>query len=207
MRQDEQAQLVIFGCGGHGRSVAATALSLGYESIVFIDPAARGGETLLDMPVFSRLPEDARVNAVAIATSGEARKRERQILDIRKAGLRLTTLVAPSAVVATHASLGSGVFVGPNAYVGPLAQIEDGVIINTRAMVEHDSTIGAFTHVAVGAIVAGRCHVGQRCFIGAGAVVIDDIVIGDDIIVGAGATVVGQLHETGKYVGTPAKRQ
>ncbi len=200
-------QLVIFGCGGHGRSVAATAMALSYERISFVDPAARSGEQLLGLPVFDRLNDELLVKAVAIAASGESSERERQLQQIDAAGLRLATLTAPSAVVATHASLGCGVFVGPGAYIGPLAQIEDGAIINTRAMVEHDSTVGAFAHVAVGAVVAGRCRIGKRCFIGAGATVIDKIVVGDGIIVGAGATVVNHLSEPGTYIGTPAKRR
>ena len=207
MLQSKLPQLVIFGCGGHGRSVAATALALDYNQISFVDPAASAGERLLGLPVFDRLSDELLVETVAIAASGEGIERERQLQQIHARGLPLATLAAPSAVVAAHVSLGSGVFVGPGSYVGPLAQIEDGAIINSRAIVEHDSIVGAFTHISVGAVVAGRCRIGKHCFIGAGATIIDKIVIGDGVIVGAGATVVNHLSEPGTYIGTPAKRR
>jgi acetyltransferase-like isoleucine patch superfamily enzyme len=60
--------------------------------------------------------------------------------------------------------------------------------------------------VSVNATVAGRCRVGDRVFLGAGSVVIDGVSIADDIVIGAGAVVVDDLHESGTYVGAPARR-
>lgn len=198
--------LYIFGCGGHGRSAAGLARTLGYTSITFIDEAAGKDETLLGHPVLATLPKDHAPMAHGFAAAGDVHQRSHLIEQIRTYNLSLVSLIAPSATLLVGATVGDGVFIGHHSYIGSNAHIDEGAIVNTGAIVEHDCRVGSLSHIAVGAVVAGYTSVGRHCTVGAGAVIVDRLEIGDDIVIGAGATVTKSLKAAGTYIGTPARR-
>jgi len=200
------AGLVVFGFGGHARSVADIALSAGYSSLMFIDANARENETFLGHPVLPHMPAAFPAGWSCIAASGDNSSRAQQIRSIQDSGWPLATLVAPTASIGAGASIGPGTVVAHHAHVGPLAKVGTGVIVNTGAIVEHDCIIGDFVHVSVNATAAGRARLGDFVFLGAGATVIDGSSVGREITVGAGAVVVRPLEISGTYVGVPAVR-
>jgi len=199
--------LVIFGFGGHARSVADVALAAGCRKLLFIDGNARDGETFLGHPVLRELPEVFPAGWQCLAASGDNHARARQIASIREAGWPLATLVAPTASIGAGSVIGEGSFVAHHAHVGPLARIGSGAIINTGAIVEHDCVVGDYVHVSVNATAAGRVRLGDFVFLGAGATVIDGGQVDRDITVGAGGVVVRHLEVPGTYVGVPARRR
>lgn len=198
--------LVVFGFGGHARSVADIALSAGYASLMFIDANARENENFLGHPVLRHLPPTFPAGWSCIAASGDNLVRSRQIKSIQESGWPLATLIAPTASVGAGASIGPGTVVAHHAHVGPLAKVGTGVIVNTGAIVEHDCVVGDFVHVSVNATAAGRVRLGDFVFLGAGATVIDGSSVGKEITVGAGAVVTRPLEIPGTYVGVPAVR-
>ena len=197
--------LIIHGCGGHARSVASAVKDC--WTVIFVDPNARPGEVILGCPVYSSLDHvpgaESAAHHVAV---GDLAEKKAIFEALRKAGYSLPALTAPGAVVAEGAELGAGAFIGVGAYVGPNARIGENSIINTHAIAEHDTVIGAHTHISINAAVAGYSRVGSEVMLGAGATVIDKVSVGDRIVIGAGAAVVQDLTERGTYVGVPARR-
>ncbi|HYD61499.1 MAG TPA: acetyltransferase [Noviherbaspirillum sp.] len=198
--------LVIFGFGGHARSVADIALATGYKEFLFIDDNARAGETFLGHPVLRQLPGAFPEGWSCFAASGDNRTRARQIASILESGWPLVTLIAPTASIGAGAAIGTGSIVAHHAHVGPMAKVGSGAIINTGAIVEHECIVGDFVHVSVNATAAGRSSLGDFVFLGASATVIDGTSVGREIIVGAGSLVVRDLEAPGTYIGVPAKR-
>lgn len=198
--------LVVFGFGGHARSVADIALSARYSSLMFIDANARENETFLGHPVLQHFPESLPEGWSCIAASGDNRSRARQIKLIQDSDWPLATLIAPTASIGAGAIIAPGTVVAHHAHIGPLAKIGTGVIINTGAIVEHDCVVGDFVHVSVNATAAGRVRLGDFVFLGAGATVIDGSRVEREITVGAGAVVTRPLEIPGTYVGVPAVR-
>ena len=196
--------LVIHGCGGHARSVASAVKDR--WSVIFVDPNARPGEVILGCPVYRCLELVPGAESAAHHVAVGALAEKKAIFEsLRKAGCSLPVLVAPGAVVAEGAELGAGAFIGVGAYVGPNARIGENSILNTRAIAEHDTVIGAHTHISINAAVAGYSRVGAEVMLGAGATIIDKLSVGDRIIIGAGSVVVRDLTEPGTYVGVPAR--
>lgn len=198
--------LLLLGFGGHARSVADVALSLGVVQLHFVDENARPGEQFCGFPVTTSFDLPLPVGWGVVPASGDNTKRVSQLQWIRMNNLPIATLVSDRATIGVGASVGEGSFVAHHAHIGPMASVGVGCIINTGAVIEHECQIGSFTHVSVNAVVAGRSVVGARSFIGAGATVIDGITLGDDIIVGAGGCVTKTLDQPGVYVGIPARR-
>lgn len=198
-------RLIVFGFGGHARSVADLALACGYEDLLFIEASAEPGENFLKCRIV-RSPDGAvGYSSHAFAASGDSQTRRVQCNDIVKLGWELVTLVSPTATLGVGSTIEPGSFVGHHAHVGPMAQIGRGCIVNTGAVVEHEAVVGDYAHISVNSTVAGRSSVGSHTTVGAGAVIIDRIVVGGGIIVGAGAVVAKNLDEVGVYVGAPAK--
>lgn len=198
-------KLVILGFGGHARSVADVALSLGYNALCFIDANARLGEQFLGHPV---LPEWECVDieiADFFVASGDNEQRKRLCQKLVHQQQRLVSLVSPSATIGAGSEINPGTFVGHQAHIGPMAKIGQGCIINTAAVVEHECLVGDFSHVSINAALAGRSKIGQHVMIGAGATVIDGVSITDSVVVGAGAVVVASIETPGTYVGVPAR--
>jgi sugar O-acyltransferase (sialic acid O-acetyltransferase NeuD family) len=197
--------LVILGFGGHARSVADIALTLGIERLIFVDEAAHGNENLWGFPVRKTFDEQLPDGWQAFAASGDNPTRHVQAAAILGRCWPLATLITPTATIGNETSISAGCLIGHHAHVGPLSSVGTACIINTGAVVDHECKIGDYTHVSVNSSVAGRCHLGSFVFLGTGAVVIDKVCIADSITVGAGGVVVESLVEPGTYVGAPAR--
>ena len=201
-----QKGLVIFGFGGHARSVAAVALANGVGSLLFVDENAKESETFLGFPVTRKFDGTLSDGWSCMPATGDNLQRKKQFDLAHSAGWPIAKIIAKDATVDVDTKIAPGCFVGHHAHVGPSAQVGKGCIINTGAIVEHESVVGNFSHVSVNAVVAGRCHLGDFVFLGAGATVIDGVSVGDGITIGAGAAVVESLAGPGTYAGCPARR-
>jgi UDP-N-acetylbacillosamine N-acetyltransferase len=197
-----QRKVIIFGCGGHARSVLDVLfIAMPQVSIRLIDPNAEPREIVMGCSVLRHLDV---LDASCFFAIG--RSDLRQTLFQQYKGASLISILSPKAHIGYASSIGEGVFVGHGAHVGPEVKIGLCSIVNTGAIVEHEVVIGEFSHIAPGCTIAGRCKIGSRTMVGAGSVVRDGIEIGSDITVGAGAVVVANLFEPGVYVGCPAKK-
>jgi len=90
-----------------------------------------------------------------------------------------TAHISPSAQIEAGAIILAGAIVQPDAVVGRAA------IVNSGAILEHDSNLGAGSHLAPRAILLGGVTVGRCAMIGAGAVILPDREVGDEILVPA----------------------
>jgi UDP-N-acetylbacillosamine N-acetyltransferase len=197
--------LVILGFGGHTRSVADIALTLGIKELLFVDEAARTDESLWGFPVRKTFDDKLPDGWQAFAASGNNQIRFNQVAAILGRSWPLATLISPTATIGSEAIISAGCFIGHQAHIGPLSSVGTACIINTGAVVDHECKIGDYTHVSVNSTVAGRCRLGSFVFLGAGAAVIDNVCIADSITVGAGGVVINPLVEPGTYVGAPAR--
>ncbi|MCS4091842.1 NeuD/PglB/VioB family sugar acetyltransferase [Rhizobium sp. BK176] len=194
--------LYILGFGGHARSVADIAVSVGWNSIVFIDPNVKDGERFSSYRTVRELPYPEPTWRFFPAAGDNIRRRAQ----IERPSAKWATLISPSARLGLEANVGQATFVGHGAHIGPGAVVGRGVILNTQSIIEHEAVIGDYTHVSVNAVVAGRAKIGRSVFVGAGAVVIDSVSVCDDVVIGAGAVVTTSIDEPGVYVGAPARR-
>ncbi|GHS94057.1 acetyltransferase [Planctomycetales bacterium] len=192
--------LIIFGCGGHARSVADVAL-LGNPNIVilFVDEKARDGEALFGFPVVKEYNVENENVFVAI---GDNAKR-RQLCEIY--GSKLVNIISPRAYIGRAVEMGRGVFVAHGAHIGVGSKIGDFAIVNTNASIDHECNLGVASAVSPGVVLCGKVTLGNNTLLGANVSVRDGVTIGHNITVGAGAAVVKNIEKPGVYVGVPAK--
>lgn len=199
-------KVVIFGCGGHARSVVNTLREIDRDmKIVLVDKNAQKNEIILGCRVerqYELKEEDGYIIAI-----GDNNKRKEIYLGLvsKNAGC-CVSVVSLHARVGMETQIGKGTFVASNVYIGPQVKIGDNSILNTGSVIEHEAKVGNSTHIAPGTVVCGRSIIGDNVFCGAGSVIADKIQICDNVVIGAGAVVVKDIQIPGTYVGVPARK-
>ena len=206
---DAQASRVaIWGASGHGRVVADAARRQGLHVVAFIDDdPAKAGAPFAGVHVLGSagLAELREMGARLHIAVGHCRTRARLAeLGITR-GLRLCSVLHPSAVIADDVTLGEGSFVAAGVVVNSGTQIGANVILNTSSSVDHDCSVQDGTHVAPGVHIGGLVQIGAGAFVGIGATVSNCRQIGARTIVGAGAVVLRDLPADVVAYGVPAR--
>jgi sugar O-acyltransferase (sialic acid O-acetyltransferase NeuD family) len=201
MRPDKKS-LVIYGCGGHARSLADVALANGIEHLIFVDDHAQPDEKQFGFDVVKTISLEKNMDCILALGDNEQRAALFESLQ----NDNIITLISNHAHIGKNAQIAKGVFIANGAHIGPNTTIDVNTIINTHCVLEHDCVIGKHSHISVNAAVAGKCAIGDFVMIGIGASVIDGIKICSHVIVGAGAAVVDDITEPGTYVGLPARK-
>ncbi len=203
-------KLLLFGGGGHCHSVLDSVIATGfYDDIGIVDYT---DSSYLGIPVvgtdndISLLKKDGwTAGFIAVGSVGDTKVRRRLFRLIQENELFLTTIIDPTAVIAKGTMISHGVYVGKKAIINTGATIGLCAIINTGAIIEHDSEVGAFTHVSPGVTICGQVTVGSDTHIGAGTAVIQGINIGDHVMIGAGSVVIKEITSNMTAYGNPCK--
>jgi sugar O-acyltransferase (sialic acid O-acetyltransferase NeuD family) len=201
----DQGSILIYGGGGHGKSIIDIVRSIGtYEIVGIIDDGMRPGDQVMGCvvlggeSVLTALYSDGLrqvMNAVgAIGDIGLRITIFRKLLD---EGYSCPTLIHPSAVVEPSAILDSGIQVLPQSYIGTEAKIGFGVIINNGVIVSHDCELGDYVSLAPGVVLAGGVRIGEGAQIGMGVTVNLNVTIGDHVQVGNSAVIKDDVPDGG----------
>lgn len=192
-----EKRLVIYGAGGHGRSLAALVRqSEDYAIMGFLDDGL-AVDTLVDgLPILGggdHLPMLAEVGirmAVnGVGGIGDLAARLQVYDQLARAGFYCPTFVHSSACIEDSASLAGGIQVYPFAYLGVGVQIGFGCIINTGVVVSHDCVLAPYVNLSPGATLAGGVTIGEAALIGMRTTVNLNVQIGERARIGNGATV------------------
>lgn len=205
----DRLSIYVFGGGGHGKVVAEAAIASHLFAVrgFLDDDTSRYGRLLMGFPIEGGLDAiRGRQGRVGVALGVGSNKARLAVFERLVAeGQTIVTVVHPSAVVASAATLGVGCYVGPLAVIHADARVGRACIVNSGAIVEHDNVLGDGVHVSPKAALGGNVTLGDRVHIGLGASVIPGVTIGARSVVGAGAVVIADVPPDTTVVGVPAK--
>ncbi len=205
--------LVIWGCGGHGREVAQIAEAMNDEKKIFNmigfldDRAALHGTDLAGYPILgglSWITEHPQAH-VFVGIGGVA-ARYRTVARLRAAMTKFAPpLIHPKAVLAKRVVVGEGSVVFAGCAVSVDVVIGAHVILNLGTTISHDCVLEDFATAAPGVHVAGAVRIGEGCDLGTGTNTVQCIEVGHWTVTGAGATLTRSLPPNVTAVGVPAK--
>ena len=141
--------LILIGAGGHAHAcIDVIEQHGGYQIAGLVGMpeeihACHFGYTVIATD--SDLPEIAKIYQYALITVGQIRSpdlRERLYQRVAGLGFQLPVIIAPTAHVSSHTTVGAGTIVMHGAIVNAGAKVGRNCIVNTRALVEHDATVG-----------------------------------------------------------------
>jgi sugar O-acyltransferase (sialic acid O-acetyltransferase NeuD family) len=200
--------LVIYGAGGHGKSLVDLIRSMGtYRIIGFIDDglaAQLNPPPVMGLPVLGSsealetlYQQGVRLAVNAVGGIGSLGVRIKVFERLRQAGFACPNVIHPRAVIEPSASLEGGGQIFALAYVGSEAKLGYGAIINTGAIISHECSLGNYVNISPGAILAGQVTVGDDALIGMGVTVNLQVKIGAGARIGNGAVVKADVPENG----------
>jgi len=200
--------LILIGAGGHARSCIDVIEQQGFFQIAGLVGIPEQQHTqYLGYAVIgtdSDLPEFAKMYQYALISIGQIQTAEHRIRlyqQATKLGFQLPVIIAPTAHVSQHATLGAGTIVMHGAIINAGVRVGRNCIINSRALLEHDSNIEDHCHISTGAILNGDVTVGDGSFIGSGSVIKQGVAIGESCLVGMGLMVRNNLSDHAYFTG------
>ena len=200
---DPGKSILIYGGGGHAKSVMEMVLAMGgYQIAGIVDDGIPAGTQVLGFPVLGTreiLPalvgQGLRLAANGVGGILDIRIRLKIFELLESCGFSFLVLRHPSATVEPSAVIGDGAQVFANAYVGSSAVLHPRCMINTSAVVSHDCEIGAYSHIAPGALLAGLVQVGERTLVGMGVTTAIVVRIGNCVRIGNGAIILADVPD------------
>lgn len=200
--------LILIGAGGHAHACIDVIEQHGQYQIAGLVGMPDEMNTLhlgySAIASDSDLPELVKTYQYVVISVGHIRSSESRIRLYQKAaelGFQFPVIVAPTAYVSRHATLGAGTIVMHGAFVNAGARIGSNCIINTRALIEHDAIVEDHCHISTGAILNGDATIGAGSFVGSGTVIKEGISIGKGCLVGMGMSVRHNLGDQTQVVG------
>lgn len=197
----DSTAIIVYGGGGHGKSLIDLLRSLGtYQIKGIVDDGLKPTDTVLGLPVLGGgdvlddlYSQGIRLAVNAVGGIGNLKIRRDVFCRLAQAKFVCPAVVHPSAVVEPSATLSPGVQIFPQAYIGSECRIGFGTIVNTGAIVSHDCVLGDFVNISPGAILAGMVQIGDGALVGMGATINLEAKIGNQARIGNGATVKADL--------------
>ena len=203
-------KLLLIGGGGHCKSVLDSAIaSAKFDEIGIIDTADISclGISVVgtdnDIPALMR--EGWNCAVVTVGSIGDTSIRRRLFKMIERLGLRIPSIIDPTAIIAGETVIEPGCFIGKKAIINTGSKIGKSSIINSGSIVEHDCVIDEFVHVSPGTTLCGQVIVGSDSHIGAGSVIKQGVTIGNRTLIGAGSVVVNDIPSNVKAYGNPCR--
>jgi sugar O-acyltransferase (sialic acid O-acetyltransferase NeuD family) len=200
--------LILIGAGGHAHAcIDVIEQHGGYQIAGLIGMPDEMHDHHLGYAVIGTdhdLPELAKTIQYALITLGQIKTpahRARLYQDVVALGFQLPTIIAPSAYVSRHASIGAGTIVMHGAIVNAGASVGKNCIINTRSLLEHDATVADHCHISTGAIINGNTMIRSGSFVGSGSIIKEGASLGQNCLVGMGLAVRHNLPDNAQFAG------
>lgn len=200
--------IILVGAGGHARACIDVIEQHGLYQIAGLVGLQKelhtrhlGYDVIASDADLPRLAEEYEFALIAVGQVHSADTRIRMYQQVVELGFSSPSIVAPTAHVSTHASLGEGTIVMHGAIVNAGARVGKNCIINTTALVEHDAMVDDHCHISTGALVNGSVSIGSGSFVGSGCVIKDGITIGKGCVIGIGLCVRQDQPDYIKFVG------
>ena len=193
----DPTRIIIYGGGGHGKSLIDMIRSLGDLQIHgIIDDGLMVGASILGCPVLGGedvlsmvYQQGIRLAVNAVGGIGNIQSRVDVFKRLAGFGFNFPILIHPSAVVESSAFLSPGNQVFPHAYIGSETRLGFGTIINTNAVISHDCIVGDYANISPGALLAGGVKIGERTLVGMGVTINLGVTVGPGVRIGNSATV------------------
>jgi len=200
-----EKRILVYGAGGHGRSLVALIQELGtYEIAGFLDDGYELGEEVYGLKILGGADQlhDLAGDGIRMAVNGVGGIGDLQIRlsvfdKLSKTGFFCPRVIHPTAFIEESTALSDGVQVFPFAYVGTEVDVGFGTIINTGAIVSHNCQLGQYVNLSPGATLAGGVIVDEGALVGMRATVNLYVHIGRRARIGNGATVKADVPDGG----------
>ncbi len=187
-------QLAIIGHGGFAKEVEAWAKKTHFCTFYVEDEYA--GRVALPLSKFDPQKEHA-VIAIGDPTT------RRRIVDSLPIETTYETLIHPSAQIIDPATIliMKGCIICAGAVITTDVIISEHTIVNLNTTIGHNSRIGRYNTISPAANISGNVTTGSYVYLGTNSSIREKVTITANTVIGMGSVVVGDVKQSGTYVG------
>ena len=144
-----------------------------------------------------------------ISVSYDLEERKKLIAYVDQQNLDLITVISGTTLVGTTpaAVIHPGTFVFPFCNISIASTIGRHCIIGSYSLIGHYASIGNNCILRPGVMVTGKSTVGNNCTINTRSTITNNSNVTDNVEIMAFTNVVKNIIESGKYIGSTARRQ
>lgn len=204
------SKLILFGSGGHFRSVYDSLDKEIYTDIVILDSNKdKWGSSIMGVPILGntskleKLVESGYINAFICVGDNYVREEYGALCELYN--INLINIIDSTSIVTSGTMLSNGIFIGKKVIVNTSCRIDQNVVLNTGSIIEHDCTIHNNSFIGPGVILSGGVTINELAFIGAGATINPYINIGRNTVIGSGSVVTKNINENYIAYGNPCR--
>jgi len=202
-----KTDIVIIGCGGHGKKMVELINKSDINFIGFLSQENKG-EYINDHKILGYLDEYLDdINFIHckyhIAIGNNFIRYE--IDQILKNLREKITLISNNSILSNKVKIGKGCSINHGTIIQTNTEIGESVIIDTGSIVEHDCKIGNYVNIHPGSILCGNVEVSDNSIIGSGSIIREKTKIGKNSLIGAGSIVLKDIPDNVIAYGNPAK--
>ncbi|WP_282042961.1 NeuD/PglB/VioB family sugar acetyltransferase [Winogradskyella flava] len=203
--------ILIYGASGHARMIVdiihrnnSLTIKGFVDSYKSVGEIIDGYKVIGDLEQLSHFIQKLDIEGIVVAI-GDNYSRQSAYMKIRERhpDLEFVSIIHPSAILATGASIGEGTVIMANVVINANAKVGKLCILNTSSILGHDSFINDFSSLASSASVAGNVQVGFCSAICLDASVIQNVIIGNNTVIGAKSLVLKSIGDLKKAYGNP----
>lgn len=203
-------KVIIIGTYGNGSVIGATIEDMkgywisGYLIDASKTPYINGAPVLGKVKDYVKYKEHYFIYALT-SVKGE-QVQYKMLMDMLDNGVRLITIIHPSATLLKPNCIGTGVIIMPGVVFSPNTVIGDFCQFYANSFVGHNSTLGDFVFVSNNASIGSHVEIGLGAHIGSNCTIKEYVKIGKWAIIGAGAVVTKDVEPYSIVVGNPARK-
>ena len=153
------------------------------------------------------VPDQTYQYIVAVTFDLAERRQIIEIVDQHE--LDLITVVHDTSLIGSNppAKIGAGTFVFPFCNISIASTVGRHCIVDSYSLIGHYASIGNNCIVRPGVMIIGKTTVGNNCIINTRATITNSSTVTDNVEIMAFTNVVKNIVDSGKYVGSTARRQ
>ena len=207
--------LVFLGAGGTARDVLSLVEDLNrdqerYRCVALLDDDKKlWGREVQGVPITGPLADVKRFDSAQFVNTLGSSRNYRCRYDVpARLGLstkRFETLIHPTAVLSSSATVGEGTIILPHVVLLSDVTVGDQVLILAGSILNHDDRIGDYAILASAVNLSGAVEIGSCSYIGSGACLILGIRVGENALVGMGSVVLKNVAPSTVVAGNPAR--
>ena len=144
-----------------------------------------------------------------ISVSYDLEERKKIIEYVNRQNLDLITVISDRSLVGTtpNAIIHPGTFIFPFCNISLGVKIGRHCIIGSYSLLGHYSQLGNNCIIRPGVMVTGKSTVGNNCTINTRSTITNNSTVADNVEIMAFTNVIKNIVESGKYIGSTARRQ
>ena len=136
---------------------------------------------------------------------GEPSSREKLFEKVTNEGMKLTSLIDPTAIVSPTAKINDGAIVCEYSTIHTGVELGYNTLIQPFCDIGHDIRVGDHTVLSPFCAPGGGIVFGKRVYVGMQSCLMELLTIGDDAIIAMGSAVFRDVPAGATVVGNPAR--